>query len=583
MKRQHAFLFLVLMAVTFGIIWALSGRAPRYHGRTLTSWLRQCSDSPLNETHRLQEAQNAIRTIGAKEALPKLLNLVEATDDPVSLWLIAKTDKYRTRFLRWKSSERYSYDDWQRSRWHSAEDFQQLGIAGFEVLGTNAGTAVGELEKLLQKTDHTFTAKRCLVFVGKPAELVFVRALTNQNPGIRQWGMDELAAVTDDVEVYITRIKDRLNDSSEAVRADAVDDIGIQTTAPELAVPLLVSALQDGSDSVSAHAASSLANFGANALGACLTLSNLVESGGSNTACAALKALVVIAPNESFSILTNCIGREKPGINEALKSLREVAPERALPIILDRCQSRDLQTRRAAFRLLCRYPITPPIESALQTAAADSDFTIGRRAKQILTEHYQKMHPSDSPFADEPSFAGKRLGDWLKLHDAEGQLSQAATNAIHHLGANAIPALLQRLTYSQPPFGLRTREVNLVRMDGVRGLIALGNGAVPAIPALQALMDSTNQDTVVFAMVCTLGTGTNAIPTLIKGLTNQFAEVRSQAVHGLAESIALRFPDRRQEIMPLLANLVRDPDPEVRGSVKGDLQEIDAASASGQK
>jgi len=63
-------------------------------------------------------------------------------------------------------------------------------------------------------------------------------------------GMDELAAVTDDVEVYVARIKGRLNDSSDAVRADAVDDIGIQTTAPELAVPLLVAALNDSSDLV---------------------------------------------------------------------------------------------------------------------------------------------------------------------------------------------------------------------------------------------------------------------------------------------------------------------------------------------
>ena len=583
MKRQRVFHFLVLMTVIIGIILGLASRDPRYHRRTLTSWLRQCSDTPLSETQRLQEAQNAIRAIGAKDALPKLLNLVEATDDPVSLWLIAKTDKYRTRFLRWKSAEQYSYDEWQRSHWHSAEDFQQLGIAGFEVLGTNAGPAAEELEKLLQKSDHAFTAQRCLVFVGKPAEAVFCRALTNQDASLRQWAMDELAAVTDDVEVYIARIKDRLKDSSEAVRADAVDDIGIQTTAPELAVPLLVSALKDASDSVSAHAANSLAGFGTNALGTFLTLSNLVQTGGSNTASAALKTLVTLAPDQSFSILTNCIVHGRPGINEALKTLQAVAPEKALPIILNRFQSRDVETRRAAFRLLSRYPITPPIESALQIAATDPESTISHRAKQILTEHYLKAHPADLQFADEPSYDGKRLGDLLKMHDVQGELSQAATNAIYRLGTNAIPALLQRLTYLQPPFGLRTPEANLVRMDGLRGLIALGDEAVPAIPALQALMDGTNQDTVLFAMVCTLGTGTNAIPTLIKGLTNQVAEIRGESAHYLAESIAIRFPERRQEIIQILSKMLNDPDPEVRGNVKGDLQEIDAASAPGQK
>src|ERR1017187_8479587 len=283
----------VLLTVTIAIFVGTS--EPRYHGRTLIYWLQQCDGTPLNETQNLQAAQSAVRAIGAKNALPKLLGLVAVTDDPVSLWLIGKTDKFRIRFFRWSSSENYSYADWKRIHWHSAEDFQQLGIAGFEVLGTNAGPAVGELEKLLHKKDHTFTAQRCLVFVGKPAEPVFCRALTNQDASIRQWGMDELAAVTDDVEVYIARIKDRLKDSSDAVRVAAVDDIGIQTTAPELAVPLLVAALKDSSDSVSSHAASSLANFGTNALVAFPILTNLASGAGSVASAADCSGAFAIA------------------------------------------------------------------------------------------------------------------------------------------------------------------------------------------------------------------------------------------------------------------------------------------------
>ena len=129
----------VLLTVTIAIFVGTS--EPRYHGRTLTYWLQQCDGTPLNETQNLQAAQSAVRAIGAKNALPKLLGLVAVTDDPVSLWLIDKTDKFRIRFFRWSSSENYSYADWKRIHWHSAEDFQQLGIAGFEVLGTNAGPA----------------------------------------------------------------------------------------------------------------------------------------------------------------------------------------------------------------------------------------------------------------------------------------------------------------------------------------------------------------------------------------------------------------------------------------------------------
>jgi HEAT repeat protein len=259
---------------------------------------------------------------------------------------------------------------------------------------------------------------------------------------------------------------------------------------------LLIEALKDSA--VSANAAGVLANFGTNALVAYPILTNLVEHGGPNVAGAALKTIIVIDPDQSLPILTNCLARGKPGTTVALGALVDVAPERALPIILSRLQSPDTETRRNAFRLLCRYPLTPRVESALQAAASDPEFTIAKRAKQILTEQYEKSHPLDLLFADEPSYEGKRLGEWLQMHDTDGVLSQAATNAIHHFGTNAIPALLQRLTYLQPPFGLRTVEANLARMDGVSGLIALGDDAVPAIPELQSLLDSTNQDTVLF-------------------------------------------------------------------------------------
>ncbi|MEI9865276.1 MAG: hypothetical protein WDN00_12140 [Limisphaerales bacterium] len=60
--------------LTVTIVIVLSFHEPRYQGRTLTSWLQQCYDTPLMETQRLMEAQDAVRAIGAERALPKLLN-----------------------------------------------------------------------------------------------------------------------------------------------------------------------------------------------------------------------------------------------------------------------------------------------------------------------------------------------------------------------------------------------------------------------------------------------------------------------------------------------------------------------------
>jgi hypothetical protein len=112
------FIFILFVLGILGAVIVCT-RQPRYHGRTLTSWLRQYGCTSLDEPQRRQEAQSAVRAIGTKKALPKLLNLVEAKDDPVSLWLIDKTDRFRIRLLKWSS-----WEDYERIRWHSAEDFQ---------------------------------------------------------------------------------------------------------------------------------------------------------------------------------------------------------------------------------------------------------------------------------------------------------------------------------------------------------------------------------------------------------------------------------------------------------------------------
>jgi HEAT repeat protein len=569
-KPRFIFILFVL-----GILGALivCTRQPRYHGRTLTSWLRQYGCTSLDEPQRRQEAQSAVRAIGTKKALPKLLNLVEAKDDPVSLWLIDKTDRFRIRLLKWSSLE-----DYERIRWHSAEDFQQLGIAGFEVLGTNAASAAGKLGKLLDKKDHTFTAERCLVFIGKPAEHVFCRALTNQDERVRQWSIDNLAAVTDDVEVYIARIKPRLQDSSDAVRGTAVNDIGIQTSAPELVVPLLVEALKDSA--VSANAANALGNFDTNALVAFPILTNLVEHGDANVAGAALKTLIVIAPDRGLPIFTNYLAREKPGINDALRALTEVMPDKALPMVLARLQSPNLAMRREAFGLLRRYPVTSQIDSAMQTVVADSDFdpNLALAAKGFLTDQYKTNHPDAFLFPDEPSYNGKRLGEWLETRiKGGGDLTPAAKDALHQVGTNAIPALLKRLTYVRPPYCFSPFQINI---NAAIGFITLGEQAKPALPELWMLMDSTNKEIVLTAMIATFGTGSNAIPFLIKGLTNQFPNVRNEAANSLTDGIGKDFLELRRQAVPLFKKLLNDPDDDVRMNATNQLKEIDSAAAA---
>ncbi len=250
-----------LLAVTIVIIFSIS--EPRYHGRTLTSWLQQCSETPLMETQRLAEAQDAIRAIGARKALPKLLKLVAAKNDAASTWIIKQTEEWKIQYLHW----------------HSAEEFQLFGIAGFDALGTNGAPAIGELTKLLNDKEHAFTAVRCLISIGIPAEASVSKALTNENRQVRYFATQQFAWVTDDDGVFLAKMRDCLKDPDASVRFAAVQGIGAQTQAPEEAVPLLISVLEKNDGNVSSEAANELANFGTNAMGAFNALTNAAEKG----------------------------------------------------------------------------------------------------------------------------------------------------------------------------------------------------------------------------------------------------------------------------------------------------------------
>ena len=216
------------------------------------------------DTQRVAEVETAIRAIGAEKALPTLLTRLKTKESPIRAWAIDKAEKHHIRFLHL----------------NSATECQLQGIVGFEVLGTNCAPAVGELAKLLADPELAFVATRCLAEIGKSAEAALCQCLTNKDPQVRDWSVGALASATDDVEVYVSRIKPRLNDVASSVRFATVQAIAVQAEAPDVAVPLLISALHDADDSVASRAADGLAGFGTNALSAWPALTNLVATAG---------------------------------------------------------------------------------------------------------------------------------------------------------------------------------------------------------------------------------------------------------------------------------------------------------------
>jgi hypothetical protein len=350
MSKRGTILGFGFMALMVGVAAVLGwwSREPSAGGRTLRSWLQQVYDTPLSETQKLSEAQAAVRAIGAEAALPLLLKLAEAQDGPIRAWVIQKQQRWDVSVL--KLAE--------------AEETQQLGVAGFEILGTNCARAVPELAHLLDDTNHAVTALRCLTAIGKPAELAIWRSLTNRDWQVRQAGIPALAGVTEHADELIARVEGSLNDPDGNVRAAALRAIGSQTEVPDRAIPLLLIALEGKDDYVASAAAALLAGFETNGLRVFGALSNAVEKG-------------------------------RPAVaNQALRTLVRLAPQEALPMVLGWLRSPDLQQRRAAVVRLRGYLVaTPEIRAALESAATDPDPQVSRMAQELIARLNQGGQP----------------------------------------------------------------------------------------------------------------------------------------------------------------------------------------------
>lgn len=550
---------LVGLVVVLVLFWTSE---PVYRGRPLSSWLNQCADTPLENTNQLVEAQNAIRAIGAKKSLPILLKLVRAKDGHLNRWASDTCERFNLKFFHWRSEL----------------DCELMGMAGFEVLGTNAAPAVGALTRLLDDKEKAFTAVQCLDHIGKLAESALCQSLTNSNPQAREWGVSALAGATDDVEVYISRIKGCLNDPDFRVRVATVQAIGAQKNAPDLAMPLLIGALNHRDVNVSSEAANEIRGFGTNGVSAFSALTNLVAQGVYLQAQPALRTLAAIAPVEAAPVLSNIVVHGTDLTDAALSSLKPIAPELCLQMTLAELRAPDVQRRLRALGTAGSFEIeTPGIAPALRSAAENRDPQLSANAKIIIrTMLREKKERGPVKFADDPSYQGKTLSEWLQMRQ-ESNLETNAVEALRHMGTNVIPALLHRIEYKDPIFGLDDSDVS---MEGVSGLINLGEQAKPALPRLSELMDVDDRSLAFYAMIAAVGTGRDAIPCLMKGLTNRFPDVRSEAANMLTGEWSAQFREERKQVIPFLVKLLNDPDRFVRQNVTNQLKALDPRAAA---
>jgi hypothetical protein len=180
------------------------------------------------------------------------------------------------------------------------------------------------------------------------------------------------------------------------------------------------------------------------------------------------------------------------------------------------------------------------------------------------------------------SYQGRQLDSWLDdcLPSAPPPAREKATEAVRHIGTNAVPTLVRMLRQKDSKFKLRL--IQLIQMqhwvhfnfessadrhlEAMSGIAFLGPEAKSAVPALLEIYNEhrTNyydSSLTMAQLIANMGpAAADAVPQFVQATTDANFQIRFNAVNTLAQIHA-----RPDLSVPALTRSLRDPDETVRG------------------
>jgi len=269
-SRTNRFIFfLVGFALYSAATESAKSAEATYQGKPLSEWLLELKRRPSGEEveaemrkqqqydpyaiekiyeKKKKRDENAIRQMG-KNALPTLLEILGATSETVTN-VVRKLQAKEFREEWWSDESR-------------VEDLRSLAIDGFEVLGTNAESAVPQLTKLFRNAETSFDAARALTKVGPKGFSVLTNALTNPKDPSRAAAIWWLREAPVDAKTMDSLLIQRLRDKDDVNRHNAAQFLAGKDAA---AIPALIKMLDEDTNYLAVDgAAEALAKFGATA------------------------------------------------------------------------------------------------------------------------------------------------------------------------------------------------------------------------------------------------------------------------------------------------------------------------------
>jgi hypothetical protein len=192
------------------------------------------------------------------------------------------------------------------------------------------------------------------------------------------------------------------------------------------------------------------------------------------------------------------------------------------------------------------------------------------------------LYPEQGPLQVEPAFKGpvyegKSLSEWLEVGYGEcferyPGAQKDADSAIRQMGTNAIPVLLEMLL---------SRDNNAQKRASM-GFMFLGDQGKSALPALRRLAESHNPIVAASALSSVATMGAQGRECLVQALTNHIKLVRGSAFRIILFKGPGQFPpSERKQIIPLLQNVMNDPECFL-GNTTNLLKEVIPQDAAGE-
>jgi HEAT repeat protein len=403
---------------------------------------------------------------------------------------------------------------------------------------------------------------------------------------------DSLRTVGPATKNEVPALANALTYNVEEVREAAAIELGRIGRDAVAAVPALLSALEDKDPRVREAAIVALGKVGSEAHSALPPLTAILSIGRSTSdddvveisnkrdvaslvqsfrradrsGRAKLAVLLgqVGAQSGASALLIESLNDYDPDVREAASTALEKMGSAAIPALIEGLKSPNAKIRAACCLVLSKLgPAAKPAVDALVVAATDASPDVGAAAIDALG----LIGPVGKPAI--PTLA-------LALKNGEFSIRFSAKYALARIGKPAMPTLIQLLKSknddevevaievlqemkvnveeaTQPLMALLDSKNDRVAVKAANALGVIGKPARKATPKLIALL-SRDYETALQARNALKGIGQPAVPDLIRALSNENPQVRSEA----ASVLGLIGKDARPATEPLMRMATAD-------------------------